>query len=641
MRWFAAAGSCRHRTTLWAGKKVTGTICAKHPAGRSGKWCLSPFSVGAIPGLRGPLLGAGVWLLALALAGCRGDQPAEQPGAADPGNQSAQQPGAAAPQPGTQEQPSAAQSPAGQQSPSQSPAGQQSPTGQPRPGQPPGQSTAHTATQAGQGLSSLPGGAQQTPGAATQSPPAEGTAQGAGPGGQSPSGAQPQGAQSPAGAQPQGDQPSEQPRILADLLKQPGDAVSRMIPGLELQPVDPQAAAAQGIRKLAGRRLTLYTDLPASPEIERLPAIFDQAFPQYCSYFGVDPAKLADWHVRGFLMREKVRFVEAKLLPPELPPFPNGYARNYELWLYHQPSDYYTRHLLLHEGVHCFMNTVLGGCGPPWYMEGTAELLGTHRLDDDGRLTLGVIPPKREEVEYWGRIRIVKDAVAARRAKHLQEVLDFQFSAFIDTSAYGWAWAAAALIDGHPECRRVFRGMAPHVVEADFTERFRGQLGERWPELCEQWQVFITGIEYGYDVERSVIDFTPGRPLPAEGATVSVASDRGWQNSGYRLEAGRRYILRASGRYQLAQEPVVWWCEPGGVSIRYYQGMPLGQLLAAVRPDRARPEQPSALLRPYVVGLGATLLPPHSGTLYLKINDSAAELSDNQGEAVVQITAGP
>ena len=26
------------------GKKGTGTICAKHPPGRSGKWCLSPFS---------------------------------------------------------------------------------------------------------------------------------------------------------------------------------------------------------------------------------------------------------------------------------------------------------------------------------------------------------------------------------------------------------------------------------------------------------------------------------------------------------------------------------------------------------------------------------------------------------------------
>lgn len=478
-----------------------------------------------------------------------------------------------------------------------------------------------------------------------QSPPAAGAAPAAtsrtAPDSQSPSSEQAPSSQPPSSAQLPGTEPSEQPRILADLLKEPGDAVARMIPGLELKPIDEQAAAAQGIRKLAGQRLTLYTDLPEAPEIERLPAIFDQAFPQYCSYFGVDPVKLADWHVRGFLMREKVRFVEAKLLPPELPPFPNGYARNYELWFYHQPSDYYTRHLLLHEGVHCFMNTVLGGCGPPWYMEGTAELLGTHRLDDHGRLTLGVIPQKREEVEYWGRIRIVKDAVAARRAKHLKEVLDFQFSAFIDTSGYGWAWAAAALLDGHPACGPVFRRMAQHVVEADFNERFYQQLGDRWLELCEQWQVFITGIEYGYDVPRSAIDFTPGRPLPPEGATITVASDRGWQNSGCRLEAGQRYILRASGRYQLAQEPVVWWCEPNGVSIRYYQGLPLGLLLAAVRPDRVPPDQPSAFLRPYVVGLGATLSPTYSGTLYLKINDSAAELADNRGQAVVQIIPAP
>jgi len=31
------------------GKKVSGTICAKHPPGRSGKWCLSPFSPGKEP----------------------------------------------------------------------------------------------------------------------------------------------------------------------------------------------------------------------------------------------------------------------------------------------------------------------------------------------------------------------------------------------------------------------------------------------------------------------------------------------------------------------------------------------------------------------------------------------------------------
>ena len=85
------------------------------------------------------------------------------------------------------------------------------------------------------------------------------------------------------------------------------------------------------------------------------------------------------WRMTGFLMKDKARFAERGLLPGDLPPFAHGYSRGRNLWLYEQPSDYYRRHLLLHEGTHGFMNTILGGCGPPWYMEGMAELLGTHR----------------------------------------------------------------------------------------------------------------------------------------------------------------------------------------------------------------------------------------------------------------------
>ena len=106
-----------------------------------------------------------------------------------------------------------------------------------------------------------------------------------------------------------------------------------------------------------------------------------------------------------------------------------------------------------------------------------------------------------------------------------------------------------------------------------------------WQQLSEEWQVFIAGLEYGYDIPRTVIDFTPGKPLPEKGAVVTIAADRGWQNSGIQLQAGVKYRLTASGRYQVANQPKIWWCEPGGVSIRYYQGRPLGILLAAVRPE--------------------------------------------------------
>ena len=94
--------------------------------------------------------------------------------------------------------------------------------------------------------------------------------------------------------------------------------------------------------------------------------------------------------MNAFVMQERARFEASGLLPPEIPDFLNGFTRGNEFWMNHQTSEYYVRHLLLHEGTHGFMFTVLGGCGPPWYMEGTAELLATHRWTD-GKLGMNPI----------------------------------------------------------------------------------------------------------------------------------------------------------------------------------------------------------------------------------------------------------
>jgi hypothetical protein len=282
------------------------------------------------------------------------------------------------------------------------------------------------------------------------------------------------------------------------------------------------------------------------------------------------------------------------------------------------------------------MNTRLGSCGPTWFMEGVAELLATHRWQD-GRLTMNYLPQDRDEVPEWGRVRIVKDAFAAGRARPLKQVIELPPAAYSETQAYAWSWAVALLLDRHPRYRERFHSLLVHVREANFTQRFYQLYEKDWQELCEEWQLLVSGMEYGYDVPRAAVDFRPGGALPDGGATVSVAANRGWQPSGVVLEAGAKYRLRASGRSQVANQPQIWWCEPNGVSIRYYQGRPLGLLLAAVRPDHPQPERLSALLRPIEVGLGTTLSPEQTGTLFLRINDSAAELGDNAGELKVEI----
>jgi hypothetical protein len=47
----------------------------------------------------------------------------------------------------------------------------------------------------------------------------------------------------------------------------------------------------------------------------------------------------------------------------------------------------------------------------------------------------------------------------------------------------------------------------------------------------------------------------------------------------------------------------------------------------------------SGLATPIVIGPGATLKPKQSGTLYLRVNDSMAELDDNAGKVDVKIVA--
>lgn len=427
--------------------------------------------------------------------------------------------------------------------------------------------------------------------------------------------------------------PGDKPRILGDLLDDKEFEVRRMS-------IDEGRMAAAGIRKLTSEHLVLFTDLPVAAAVDELPAIFDLAIPQWCEYFAVDPAKIADWRMTAFLIKDEERFIGANVFPEEVRGFLNGYQRGYEMWLYEQPSDYYRRHLLLHEGTHGFMNHFLGGIGPPWYGEGVAELLGTHRWDA-GKLTLRYNPRDNDEVPYWGRVRAITDQFANKKGLVLPEIFAFSPTAHRQSEPYAWCWAAAFFFDNHPAYQARFRAMHKQLRlnVAEFNRDFLTSIKDDWVPIQEQWYLLVEELVYGYDMPRAAISYQPGEQLPSGGKEIKIRADRGWQSSGIHLEEGRKYKITATGRYQVGADPKPWWCEPNGVTIDYYRGHPLGILTAAIRDDTNPIPSAPYLSKSAAIGLGSEITPTWSGTLYLRINESPAHLADNDGQLTIQVQA--
>jgi hypothetical protein len=396
--------------------------------------------------------------------------------------------------------------------------------------------------------------------------------------------------------------------------------------------IDAQRALAAGIRELVGTHLRLWTDVPSSPGVDELPQMFDAAVPHWAEYFHIAPERLKHWQVQAFLIKDRARFAALGVLPEKNPDYVNGYALGNELWLDEQPSDYYRRHLLLHEGTHSFMLAFLGAGGPGWYMEGTAELFGTHRWED-GELELRVIPESRDAVPMWGRIKLIREAVRDDKALSLPQVLAISNREALAVDSYAWCWALSKFLDSHPKYGERFRKLASQVREPEFNKRFRSLYHREWSNLQFEWEAFLNTLDYGYDIERMTVEHAAVKPFDKP-VDVNVAGNRGWQSSPWLLRKGREYQVTATGRYQIAHDGEPWPCEPGGVTLRYHDGHPLGMLLGSLRTK----DNAGSFAKPIAIGLNATLVPTDDAILYLWVNDSPAELSDNKGTLEVKIT---
>ncbi len=405
---------------------------------------------------------------------------------------------------------------------------------------------------------------------------------------------------------------------------------SLQVVAAELPALDLRRAEQAGVRMLAGQHLRLFTDLPPQAAVDELPAVFDAAVGTWAAYFGVAAERTELWQVRGFLIQDRQRFAALGVLPAQRPNFPQGFATERELWLLEQPSAYYRRHLLLHEGTHAFMLALLGGTGPGWYAEGLAELWGTHTWQD-GQLTLRTMPADRHEVPMWGRIKSIREAHQAGAALSLAAVLALDQRRSLTTTEYAWCWSFCKFLDAHPRWQNKFRQLPQHVNDSQFNQRFQELYHAEWSDLQVEWQALVADWDYGYDHQQLAMQHREPQPVGAV-AKCTLAAEKGWQSTGWLLKAGQQYRITATGRYQIAHDTQPWPCEPGGVTLAYHAGYPLGMLLGALRGQHQDNFSP-----PTPIGLGATLRPEQDAVLYLRVNDSPAGWHDNRGEIFVRL----
>lgn len=403
--------------------------------------------------------------------------------------------------------------------------------------------------------------------------------------------------------------------------------------------IDVERIVASGLDIQYGNHVTVITDARDRSDVAEFTHVFDLAVEQWCDYFAIDPQRTRDWKLVACVIVDKERFVTAGLIPNDLPSFPAGFQLDDRIWFYVQPGDYYTRHLLLHEGTHAFMQNFLGGYGPPWYSEGMAELLAVH-VWRDGILKIKHPVQTTEEVPWWGRVKLVRNDRDSGRGLALGEVIAVPNAAFQQVNSYGWAWMACDFLDRHPLLQKSFREL-PSIIPVS-PEKFNRYLlqaisdsGLSMQEIEFQWQMLVDEIDYGYDVARAT-PVVASETRAGDATTISVEAAHGWQKTEFRVEADTAYRISTEGMITIRNDGEPWPCDAGGVTIDYYRGRPLGELVAAVRPDDSA--QSDSLQR-MAIGRGEVIAFPIDGTLYLRVNESPTQLQDNSGE--IQVTIRP
>jgi hypothetical protein len=396
---------------------------------------------------------------------------------------------------------------------------------------------------------------------------------------------------------------------------------------------------ATGLYELQSTRLDLISDLPIDDELRSWSGLLEQSLVQWQDYFHVDANATKGLKATVYVIVDESKFQRNGLMTG-LPAFKEGYQFGDRLYVREQPSTYYRRHLFFHEATHWVMWHLYGGGGSAWFMEGMADMQATHMLSD-GKLQLGVIPSSPAQVSYWGRLRLIDETLKQTTAPTLSQILGYE-TVQDQTTRYAWSWAACIFFTNHPKFGPMLREVSAGKLDYSLalSQKFKARLGESWNEAQTDWNGFISDLDFGYDLSRSLVLSGERPTTKLDGSRkFELATDHGWQSSGLRVEKGRPLQFNCEGRYRIrlgeGANGEDWISEPQGVTIEYYRGNPLGCVLASIVPTED--SERTRRWETHRIGQSGTLVPALAGTLFLKINEPSSGLVDNSGTISVTI----
>ncbi len=417
-------------------------------------------------------------------------------------------------------------------------------------------------------------------------------------------------------------------------------------------PLDESLLASHGLRVLRSKRLLLITDA-SDNDVLGLPELTDQLFNDLEARLGsLPPAKDgSEFQVTGCLMSTRERFDAAGLLPPEDLIIRHGRHLNYRFWMLNSESDYYRRHLLFHEFVHCYM-TCVGGMQdipPLWYTEGIAEYVATHRLSgENGQAEFGILPDSLDSWLGWARIseirRSYNETPSAKAATsgiiRLDDLWFPSGTAFTEDSQYAHAWAILWMINHHPHWREFSDRLRPLRRRDEFNAAVAQLTSNDRLRFSIDWLLYIDSLIEGFDPQSCFADWgalaeTPDLSSVArlpEQLSLKVSASRAWQVVPYQIEADSTIEITASGEFILGTDPRPWISHPDGITFDYFRGRPLGELIAVLVTIDG-----TDVTRRIPIGRNSRLTIDDDCWLWLQLNESSSDRSDNNGAAQIQL----